>query len=556
MKYIKFLSLLWMSLYIVGCGANFKTNTVESDVAIDNNTTQVVEDAPATNTPVTDKIAPVITLNDKPTLSIILGENYDEKGATVIDNYDQNIQLSISGDVDTHKIGRYQITYSATDKAGNRATVTRSINIIPPLYKTEIHKAFNTHYEYFTKQMHKRLEKDPDGCGTNSTAAAEGGCSDTYVLYDVQTYMQNAIIYADEQDDTEIIEKLLTLVLIPFEERYISKDGLWLNNKDEVPRYRKLWGVEVELPLTQYFSLLTRVLSSAQRHNVPTSITQREIKIIIDHIDKWINTIPLPPTYTKLSDIHMFKIQSALQFADYASQSGIEIEDLDQWKRMVQDYIKLQIKPKWEKVDCKDENGNFVDNCLALWRMATPANSSYAYSGYGLELTKTSSDTDPNAMFDAEGWVKHPPKRAKKVGADVSHGRRFNWLFETVKRFGTPFKVAISEEKLQGWANNLAYRVSVGTVDDPKFTIFCDGVDGWYRVNYNGGKGPRAGFGYASGDMDIHFVASSYGMFGVYNPKIYTWMKAWAEKHESKMNGYNGGYKLDFYTSMAINMKK
>jgi len=464
MKYIKFLSLIWMSLYIVGCGSNSETNAVWNSA--------------------------------------------------------------------------------------------ETVTVIPSLYKTEIHDAFNTHYEYYIKQMHKRLEKDPNGCGKNTTAAAEGGCSDTYVLYDVQTYMQNAIIYADEQSDTEMIEKLLTLVLIPFEERYISKDGLWLNNKDVVPRYRKLWGVEVELPLTQYFSLLTRVLSTAQRHNVPTSITQREIKIIIDHIDKWINTIPLPPTYTKLSDIHMFKIQSALQFADYASQSGIEIEDLDKWKRMVQDYIELQIKPKWEKVDCKDENGNGVDNCLALWRMGTPANSSYAYSGYGLELTKTRSDTDPHAMFDAGGWVKHPPKRAKKVGADVSHGRRFNWFFETVNRFGTPFEVSIPEEKLQGWANNLAYRVSRGTEKDPKFTIFSDGVDGWYRVNYNGGKGPRAGFGYASGDMDIHFVASSYGMLGVYNPKIYTWMKAWAEKHESKMNGYHGGYKLDFYTSMAINMNK
>ncbi len=420
------------------------------------------------------------------------------------------------------------------------------------IYSQEINDAFNTHYAYFTKQIRKRMTKDPDGCGSNTAAANEGGCSDTYVLYDVQTYMQNAIIYADEQADTEMIEKLLTLVLIPFEERYISKDGLWLNNKDEVPEtwYSKLWGVEVELPLTQYFSLLTRVLSTAQRHNVPTSITQREIKIMIDHIDKWINTIPLPPKYTKLSDVHMFKIQSALQFADYASQSGIEIEHLAKWKRMVQDYIKLQIEPKWEKVDCKDEKGNGVDNCLALWRMDTPTNSSYAYSGYGSEYTKTRSDTDPHAMFDADGWVKHPPKYAKRVGWDLSHGRRFNWFFETVNRFGSPFEVAISEDKLQGWANNLAYRVSVGTVEDPKFTIFSDGVDGWYRVNYN----KRAGFGYTSGDMDIHFVASSYGMLGVYNPKIYTWMKAWAEQHESKMNGYAGAYKLDYYTSMAINM--
>lgn len=80
------------------------------------------------------------------------------------------------------------------------------------------------------------------------------------------------------------------------------------------------------------------------------------------------------------------------------------------------------------------------------------------YSGYGKEKTKTktNSDTDPNAMFDANGIVKHPKKRQAKLGTDVSHARRFNWFFETVKRFGKPFNISISKETLKGWAENLA----------------------------------------------------------------------------------------------------
>ena len=422
------------------------------------------------------------------------------------------------------------------------------------IYSQEINDAFNTHYAYFTEQIRKRMTKDPDGCGSNAAAANEGGCSDTYVLYNVQVYMQNAIIYADEQADIEMIEKLLKLVLIPFEAQYISKDGLWLNNRDEVPNYPKYHGVEMKLPLSQYFSLLTRVLAAAQRHNVSTNITQRETKIMIDHIDTWMNEVPVSLTPRDISDTHMHNVMSALQFADYASKSGITIQNLDNWKGIAQEYLKNQIKPRWEKVDCKDGNGTVVDNCYAFYRRDTPHEDNYKYSGYGSELTKTSSDTDPNAMFGANGLAKHPPKYAKRVGWDLSHGRRFNHFFEAVKRFGTLFKVAISEDKLQGWANNLAYRVSVGTVEDPKFTIFCDGVDGWYRVNYDGGSGPRLNSGTTSGDMDIHFVASSYGMLGVYNPKIYTWMKAWAKKHPRKIDDYYGGYLLDYYTSMSINM--
>ena len=121
-----------------------------------------------------------------------------------------------------------------------------------------------------------------------------------------------------------------------------------------------------------------------------------------------------------------------------------------------------------------------------------------------------------------------------------------------MKRFGKPFEISISDEALQGWANNLAFRVCRGTSEDPHFTVFSDGVDGWYRVGYRN----RKNFGYTLGDMDIHFVASSYGIFATYNPRIRKWMQAWAAKHTSTMEGYHGGYQLDYFTSLEIDIHK
>jgi len=74
-----------------------------------------------------DTTPPNITLNGSSSLSLNLGENYTELGAIAMDNIDGNLAVSISGSVDTSTVGRYTITYSATDSSNNRASTTRTI---------------------------------------------------------------------------------------------------------------------------------------------------------------------------------------------------------------------------------------------------------------------------------------------------------------------------------------------------------------------------------------------------------------------------------------------
>lgn len=78
---------------------------------------------------VKDGTAPVVTLNGLPSLSMFQGEDYTDPGATAVDNVDGSVIVTLSGAFDIDTPGDYQIVYTAKDKAGNSASVTRDIEI-------------------------------------------------------------------------------------------------------------------------------------------------------------------------------------------------------------------------------------------------------------------------------------------------------------------------------------------------------------------------------------------------------------------------------------------
>lgn len=74
-----------------------------------------------------DTTPPVVTLNGQDTVYLILGERYSEAGATAEDNRDGVIAVQISGLVDNLQPGSYTLTYTATDKAGNKTSKIRTV---------------------------------------------------------------------------------------------------------------------------------------------------------------------------------------------------------------------------------------------------------------------------------------------------------------------------------------------------------------------------------------------------------------------------------------------
>ena len=77
-----------------------------------------------------DNVPPVITINGSNPDSVELGSAYTDPGATACDEYHGATPVTSSGTVDTSTAGSYTITYTATDKDGNTATATRTVNVV------------------------------------------------------------------------------------------------------------------------------------------------------------------------------------------------------------------------------------------------------------------------------------------------------------------------------------------------------------------------------------------------------------------------------------------
>jgi len=80
-----------------------------------------------------DTTPPVITLIGSANVSITQGDNYTDEGATATDDVDGDLtsSISVSGSVDTATIGNYILTYSVSDSAGNSASLSRNVDVVP-----------------------------------------------------------------------------------------------------------------------------------------------------------------------------------------------------------------------------------------------------------------------------------------------------------------------------------------------------------------------------------------------------------------------------------------
>ena len=80
---------------------------------------------------IADLTAPIITLRGEKNTYIKIGTAYTDPGFSASDNMDGDLtaKVTVTGSVDTSKMGTNTITYAVTDSFGNTTTVTRSIYV-------------------------------------------------------------------------------------------------------------------------------------------------------------------------------------------------------------------------------------------------------------------------------------------------------------------------------------------------------------------------------------------------------------------------------------------
>lgn len=88
----------------------------------------------------TDHKGPIITLNGSEEMVINKGDKYEEPGVKkVVDNTDGEIdvkEVDMFGEVDTSKVGTYEITYSVLDSFKNETIKKRTIKVVQELKNT------------------------------------------------------------------------------------------------------------------------------------------------------------------------------------------------------------------------------------------------------------------------------------------------------------------------------------------------------------------------------------------------------------------------------------
>ena len=79
-----------------------------------------------------DITPPTLTLIGEPSLNLFINDSYVEQGAIATDNRDSDLNIIITGSINTAVEGDYLITYLVTDSSGNSSSVTRLISITLP----------------------------------------------------------------------------------------------------------------------------------------------------------------------------------------------------------------------------------------------------------------------------------------------------------------------------------------------------------------------------------------------------------------------------------------
>jgi hypothetical protein len=78
---------------------------------------------------VVDTTAPVVTLNGAAAVTIEAGTAFTDPGASALDLVDGAVAVVVTGAVQTTVPGAYTLTYTATDRAGNRASASRTVTV-------------------------------------------------------------------------------------------------------------------------------------------------------------------------------------------------------------------------------------------------------------------------------------------------------------------------------------------------------------------------------------------------------------------------------------------
>ena len=79
---------------------------------------------------VVDEATPTITVTGDNPATVEINKQYDDAGATAFDQFQGQLKVNPSGQVNTNVAGKYQVVYTATNEGGITSTATRDVYVL------------------------------------------------------------------------------------------------------------------------------------------------------------------------------------------------------------------------------------------------------------------------------------------------------------------------------------------------------------------------------------------------------------------------------------------
>jgi hypothetical protein len=189
-----------------------------------------------------DEQSPTVHLIGDGSVTVTLNDTFVDPGATATDETDGELGVSVTGNVDTEMEGNYQLSYRASDAAGNTTTAIRIVSVVNAASR------FRGIYQSETWQT-------PDTANFSAEVSTSTTVNLRIWLVGLGLFSQ-AVVYADVAGDSLFVPKQHSLIL--GSDHYFSGSGMILNNDpfEFSINYYDSTSVETKSGKTTYLQLI------------------------------------------------------------------------------------------------------------------------------------------------------------------------------------------------------------------------------------------------------------------------------------------------------------
>jgi len=353
-------------------------------------------------------------------------------------------------------------------------------------------------------------------------------------LYDIENLTINLLTYAAYTEDYAVINDVAEVYLTAHkyllkhenDEKYTYRDGYFYwprNSGSEI-------GMESHLHSSQFLYAVSSAINiilgldeqirEDPRYEYMNELVNKYSPIVVDHYYRWLIHGANDDYYGRgalrtyatdrmrdnkaVSDIYMWVVAGIVETlaANNKDPSRVRITTarMNKFRACVYDGNSL-FEQRLSSSQLTDFNGNAVTG-LNFDLGRRDRWGSYLYTGHTSKSFPRKSDV----------------RQASNVGWDLAHARRFVHVFETLHvNRNITLETFPNDDVMRGLANQFAYGAFNKDLNNPIFTNFMDGTDGWYRAHWN----DRKGFGYPPlCGVEKAPLNGGYGFWSKYNPDI------------------------------------